>query len=762
MNALFPATWVPYSLKPKELLPPLERKRPNSIFNFSSNVATRYPQLKTESCSVSGISTAEETLLLHEDWPQLLKFSIESEDFLLGQAVHAFLVKFGSGNDAFQGNNLVNFYAKFERLDYAHKVFDEMLVRNTITWTTLIKGHLENEDFEAAFGIARDMYWCGEKFNEHTCSVLLRACNSPEDRSRGEQIHGFVVKSGLEENVFVGTTLISMYSRSGHLNEAEKVFDGIASKDLQCLNYMILEYGNAGCGRKAFQVFIHMLSSDLEPNEYTFTNVIKACCEDLDLEEGRQLQGLAVKYGFMSVTSVRNALITMYGRHGMVEEAEIIFHSMADRNLITWTALISGYVRSGAGNEAANKFLEFIDLGIDYDSSCLATVLDGCSECKNLDFGLQIHGFAVKLGYLWDIHIGTALVDLYAKCGNLKSAMIVFNSLSNKTVALFNAILVGFMETNQDNEEDAMLLFSRLRLADMKPDLVTFSRLISLSAKQACLAKGKSLHAYTIKAGFETDMTVSNALITMYAKCASFEGAFQMFNSMNCHDSVSWNSILSTCAIHGHGEKALLLFDMMKGEGFAPDKITILAILQACSYSGLWEDGLCIFSEMVSKYGIKPVMVHFASVVDLLGRAGCLSEALDFINKCPFSDSPLLWRTLVSSCKLHGDLDIGKLASKNLLDLAPEEAESYILVTNMYAGSGFLDEAAKVRTAMNELKLSKEAGCSWIEIDNEVHHFVASDRDHAESREICATLDLLRDEMKWKNSNAIDLLVETV
>lgn len=733
------------------LLHPFKPSNPLLLTKAKLPYQAKYPSFKrVHSSSISSISTNKH-LVLADDWPQLLKLSVGSEDFLLGQAIHAFLIKSNPPNDVFEGNNLINFYAKFDELIDARKLFDQIPVRNTITWTTLIKGYLDNGDFGSVFGIARDMYLCGEKFNEHTCSVILQACSEEEDLVRGEQIHGFVIKSGIEENVFVGTSLISMYSTSGFLNEAEKVFDDIGFKDVQCLNYMILEYGKAGYVEKAFGVFVDMLNSGLEPTDYTFTNIISTCSENVGIEEGRQLHGLAVKYGVINVTSLWNAVITMYGKFGMVEDSERMFYSLSERNLISWTALMSGYVRSGCGEKAVHTFLELLNEGTYCDSGCLVTVLDGCSECKNLDLGVQLYAFVIKVGYLCDGNIVTALVDMYSKSGNLKSAKTVFDGLSSKSIALFNAILVGFMETNRDDSDGAMVLFRQLRLDGIKPDLVTFSRLLSLTANQACLVKGKSLHAYTIKTGFEADLTVSNALITMYAKCGSIEDACQMFDGMKSHDSVSWNAMVSAYSIHGQGKMALLLFEEMKRECFAPDEITILAILQACCYTGLWQDGLCIFNEMESNYGIRPVIEHFTCMVDLLGRAGRLAEAMNFINNSPFPDSPLLWRTLVSVCKLQGDLDFAMLASKKLLDLSPEEAGSYILVSNTYAGSGLLDEAAKVRTTMNDLKLSKVAGCSWIEINNKLHCFVASGKDHPESREIYAKLDLLTDEIKWKN-----------
>ncbi|KAI9162072.1 hypothetical protein LWI28_023512 [Acer negundo] len=702
-----------------------------------------------QACSISSVSSLKQTLLSN-DWPQFLKVSIESGDFMLGQAVHAYLLKSHSEYDTFQANNLVNLYAKFRRPDDAQRVFNDMLVRNTITWTSLMKGYLEDGNAESVFQIACEMHRMEEKFNEHTCSVILQACNSPEDGILGGQIHGFIIKSGFEDNVFVGTSLISMYSRTGYFSDAEKVFNSLGCKDVRCMNFMILEYSKAGYGEKAFKVFVYLISSGFELNDYTFPNIISVCNDNVGVEGGKQLQGLAVKYGFVRQISVGNAIVSMYGKHGMVEEAKRMFSAMSERNLISWTALISSYARSGQGRKAISCFVELLGLGIFCDSICLATVIDGCSECTSFEFGLQLHGFAIKLGHVSDVSVGTALTDLYAKCGNLKHARMVFDGLPHKNIASLNAILVGYMETNADDEEDAMILCSQQRLAGMKPDVVTFSRLLSLSANHACLVRGSSLHAYTIKTGFEADPIVGNALITMYAKCGSIEGAYRMFKGMSGCNLVSWNAMLSAYALHGQGKTALLLFEEMKREGLAPDDITILAVLQACSYSGLWEDGIRLFNEIEPKYGGKPILEHFACMVDLLGRACHLSEAMNLIKNSPFPDSPLLWRSLVSVSKLIGDLNFSMLASKHLLNLEPEEAGSYILVSNIYAGEGMLDEAAKVRTTMNDLKLSKEAGCSWIEIDNKVHRFVASDKEHRQIREIYVKLDLLTDEMKLK------------
>ncbi|XP_054783429.1 pentatricopeptide repeat-containing protein At2g33680-like [Prosopis cineraria] len=744
-----------------QVLSPLKPKTPNIGFLYPCYKHIRSQSIKLEVAQCLELSAAAicEPYSPQQDWPRLIQSSIEAKDLMLARAIHGSLIKFNCEDDLFVHNNLINVYSKFNKMADAQRVFDGMLVRNKVSWTTLMKGYLKNGDFESFFHIGRDMYKLGEKFNEHTCSVVLQACNSPEDCIHGEQVHAFIIKNGFEENVVVATSLVSMYSKSGCLENAEKVFDNLSAKDVQCINYMILEYGKAGFGSKAFLAFVDLLNDGLKPSDYTFTNTISASDSSIGLYEGKQLHGLAVKYGYMGETPLGNALITMYGQHGLVREAEKMFVELNARSLISWSAILSVFVKNRYTKKAVKLFLDMLEIGAYVDSVVLCIILDGCSECNNLESGLQIHGLTVKLGHASEVNIGTALIDLYAKCGCFQYARVVFDRLPSKTVASFNAILVGYLNSNFENDEDPMVLLHNLRLNDVRPDWVTFSRLLSLYADQACLVAGKSLHAYSIKTGIEAESAVGNAVITMYAKCGSIQDAYQIFSNMS-HDHVTWNAIISAYSLQGDGNKALLLFEHMKEEGFPPDEITILSVLQASSYSGLWGNGICLFDEMESKYGIKPVIEHFACMVDLFGRAGKLAKAMDIIRESPFADSPLLWRTLVNACKQCGDLHIGMSASKKLLDLAPNEASSYILISNMYAEGGMLEEAAKVRTAMNDLKLTKETGSSWIEMDSEIHYFIASDREHPESREIYAILDLLRGEIAWScnHSNNLQLL----
>ncbi|XP_047315382.1 pentatricopeptide repeat-containing protein At5g27110-like [Impatiens glandulifera] len=692
--------------------------------------------------------TVDEQFLLPDDiWPQLLQVSVKLQDVLIGKSIHGHFLKSSYLSNVFYCNNLIHMYAGLGRLENAQLIFDDMLNKNTISWTSLINGYCQIKDFTSVNRIAHDMHIDCGNFNERTCSVILKACEFPHMLMSGQQMHCYVIKLGYCENVFVGTSLIGMYSRCGHMEAAEKLFDTLTNKDVRCLNSMISELGNVGYGEKAFRIFADLLNYGVEPNDYTFTNVISSSAGYLISKECKQLHGLAIKHGLMSKTSVGNAIVSMYSKHRAIGDAEKAFHLMKVKDLVSWTAILSAYLNNSLAYKACNLIPSMVQMEENLDSSCLSSMLDVSSECRDLKLGLQIHGFVIKLGALCDIEVETALIDLYAKCGDLVSALLLFNNLPFIATASFNAILAGFTG-NGRSFADALFLFNNLRLNGLQPDSITFSRILSLCADEACLDEGTTIHAYSIKTGHVNGISVGNALVTMYAKCGGNKESRKIFDFMEHHDLISWNSLLSSYALHGRSEKVILLFKEMIGQGFVPDAVTVLVVLQACAYSGLCEYGIQLFKEIESKYGVIPRIEHFACLVDIMGRAKLFSQAIEFIRECPFSKSHLLWRTLVHTCKLHRNVIFGKMASKCLLDLAPEDAGSYMLVSNMYATCGMLDEASKVRTMMKDLNISKEAGCSWIEVDNKTHCFKASDRDHPESSEIYLKLDLLTIQMK--------------
>ncbi|XP_011621447.1 pentatricopeptide repeat-containing protein At3g02330 [Amborella trichopoda] len=683
---------------------------------------------------------------LHQEWPTLLRTCNGFKDLKRAKALHGFLLKSTSPNSIFESNNLINMYSKCSCLDSALQVFAVMPTKNPISWTSIISGCVQNEEFSAAVSMFKEANQRGEKINEHAYTVLLQAC-AILGLGLGRQLHGLTEKFGFSTNPFVGTSLVAMYSRERYIGDAQKAFEGIAERDARCWNAMIAAYAQNGYEEEAIRAFCDLMqSSGLGFNEYSIGNTISACSGSRGSCEGKQLHALAIKSGSFSHMCVGNVTISMYVKLGLLRDAEMVFNGMREKNLVSWTALMSGYAQNGDREKALGGFLEMHALDVGFDSSSLTTLLEACcgSGC-----GVQVHALAIKIGYVSDVYVSTALIDMYSKCGKTDSAFLIFNGLSKWNVVSFNAV-VADCARKESHQEEALVLFNDLRFTDVEPDSVSLSCLMSICANQASIAQGKSFHGCIIKSGLDSEIMVGNSTINMYAKCGSIKDAQRVFEGMERKDLITWNSMISGYALHGQGKEALQSFEELERERIRPDEVTLLVVLQACSHSGLYKDGLHLFKTMAERFEIKPLIEHHASMVDIMGRSGLLPDALSFIERSQFSRFPLLWRTLLSACSIHGDVNLGKIAAEKLLELGPDDSASYILVSNMFSSKRMWGESAQVRTAMNDRKMRKEMGCSWIEVENKVHRFHASGREHPESREIYEKLERLSDVIREK------------
>eukprot|EP01018_Ginkgo_biloba_P025610 Gb_06572 [translate_table: standard] len=335
---------------------------------------------------------------------------------------------------------------------------------------------------------------------------------------------------------------------------------------------------------------------------------------------------------------------------------------------------------------------------------------------------------------------------MYAKCCNTEDAARVFDKILNRDVISWTALIA--VNAQQGHGEDALKLFCQMQHAGMEPNQFTFASVLKASASLAAMEQGRQIYAHIMKSGFEADVIVGNALVDMFAKCGSIEDARRVFNKMSEHNLVSWNTILVGYAQHGQGKNVLDLFQQMQWAGTKPDGITFVAVLSACTHVGLVEEGRQLFASMSQDHGIRPEVGHYACMVDLLGRAGCLHEAEDLIGQMPFEPNAVVWGALLAACRFHDNIELGKHVAECLFKLEPEKAAPHVLLSNIYAASGRWDDATEVRKLMKDRGLKKEPGRSWIEVKNCVHTFYAEDRLHPQTEEIYALLDRLAGQMK--------------
>jgi pentatricopeptide repeat protein len=317
--------------------------------------------------------------------------------------------------------------------------------------------------------------------------------------------------------------------------------------------------------------------------------------------------------------------------------------------------------------------------------------------------------------------------------------------MSQGDVVSWTTMIAGYAQNGHAN--DAVKLFRQMLLVDMKLDPVTITSVLPAVACLAALQQGKEIHGYTIRRGILANVFVGSALIDMYAKCGNIDIAHKVFYQLPERNVVSWTAMIVAYGMHGLCDDALICFSQMQQAGMKPNHITFIGVLSACSHAGLVDKGWQYFDCMTKDYCIKPQIDHYACMIDLLGRAGYLDEALHFLNRMPLEPGPVVWGSILGACRIYRNVKLGKLASEHLFDLEPNNPGNYVLMSNIYTESGRWDDAVQVRAMMKDRGLKKMPGCSWIEVNNNVHTFLAGDISHPESEKIYATLESLVGQM---------------
>eukprot|EP01018_Ginkgo_biloba_P011341 Gb_31474 [translate_table: standard] len=574
-------------------------------------------------------------------------------------------------------------------------------------------------------------------------SSLLQGCTNIKEL---KHLHAHMLRAGLHQQIFLATKLVSIYVRYSSMENARLVFDKINKKDVVLWNAMIRGYAINGLYEDALALYYQMQRAGFKPDNFTFPFVLKACAGLSALKEAKEIHGHIIRIGFELDIYVRNSLVAVYIKCGSLDIARQLFDRIPIRNVVTWSAIIDGYVQSGHSNEALVLFRKMQLEDVIPNSITIASVLQACAHLAALRRGKQIHGYILRSEVESDVCLETALVDMYARCGKTEIASQVFAKMSQRDVVAWNSMIGGYAQSGHANE--AFTHFHKMQLADLIPDSFTVVHVLRACTLIAALQQGKWIHGYTIRRGLDSNVLVGNSLIHMYAKCGSIVIAHHVFDKMRKRDVISWSAMIAGYGMHGHGYEALALFTQMQEAGVKPDYITFICLLSACSHSGLLDEGWQYFDSMIRDYCIIPGVEHYACMVDLLGRSGHLQEALDFIKKMPLEPDVSVWGALLGACRIHNNVELGECVAEHLFELDPEDGGGYVLLSNIYAAGGRWDDVKKVRTLMKDRQLKKTPGCSFIEVNNKIHAFFVGDRSHPQSEKIYAMLETLSAKME--------------
>ncbi|CAI0539943.1 unnamed protein product [Linum tenue] len=497
------------------------------------------------------------------------------------------------------------------------------------------------------------------------------------------------------------------------------------------------------------------MSEESNPTQRTYEHLILSCIHQSSLVDAQWVHRHLHENGFDQDPFLATKLINMYSSLDLIDDARKVFDKTRKRTIYVYNALFRALSLAGHGEEVLNLYRTMSSLGMPSDRFTYTYALKACvaSEClvSLLWKGKEIHAHILRHGYGGFVHIMTTLVDMYAKFGCVAYASAVFNQMAVKNVVSWSAMIACYAKNGKAFE--ALKLFREMMLKteeDVGPNSVTMVSVLQACAALAALEQGKLIHGYILRNGLDTILPVISALVTMYARCGKLEVAQQVFDGMDKRDVVSWNSLISGFGAHGHGKKAIDIFKDMISCGISPSPVSFVSLLGACSHAGLVDEGRALFQAMRKEYGIIPSVEHYASMVDLLGRANKLEEAAKFIDDMRIEPGPKVWGSLLGSSRIHCNVEFAERASTKLFQLEPANAGNYVLLADTYAEAGKWDEVKRVKKLLESRGLQKVPGRSWIEVKRQIHSFVSTDEFNPQIEQLHALLCELSSEMKEK------------
>ncbi|WOK93184.1 pentatricopeptide repeat-containing protein [Canna indica] len=446
-----------------------------------------------------------------------------------------------------------------------------------------------------------------------------------------------------------------------------------------------------------------------------------------------------------------NTLIAGYSASGDLDEARRLFDRMPDRDHFSWSTIISGHSRHGHPREALGFYrrMQIEQSGKDSIFSnrfTASSALAAATAIPSLQHGKEIHCHIVRMGFDSDAVVWSALSDMYAKCGSVDDARHVFDRTADRDVVSWTAMIGRYFDERRIVE--GFDLFRGMLRAGVQPNEFTFAGVLDACSEMAMEGLGRQVHAYMTRIGYDPFSFSASTLMHMYSKCGNIDKARIVFEGISKPDLVSWTTMISGYAQNGYPEEAIKYFDMLLQSGTKPDHIAFVGVLSACTHAGLVDKGLKIFHSIKDDYGIEHTADHYACVVDLLSRAGCLEEAEEIMSKMPMKPDKFLWASLLGGCRIHKNLRLGKQAAEALFEIEPENAATYVTLANIYASAGLWDEVEKIRKTMDRRRVVKKPGSSWVEVKRKVHVFLVGDKSHPRTEEIYVQLEKLYKRMK--------------
>ncbi|XP_062209032.1 putative pentatricopeptide repeat-containing protein At1g56570 [Phragmites australis] len=552
------------------------------------------------------------------------------------------------------------------------------------------------------------------------------------------------------------TTLIKSLCASGAVRHARALFDEMPDRDVVAWTAMLSGYASNSRHGEALDVFRRMVSAGVGPNEFTLSSVLTACrgvgSEAAGCCCGESIHAVAVRRGVDHMPYVVNALIDAYASRGegLVDARRLFDELGSERTAASWTSMIAGYARWGQESTGLQLFQKMIQDGVELSPFTCSIAIHACASVANLYFGQQIHVLSIRKALRANLAVANSLVNMYCTCASIMDARRLFDEMSERNLVTWNTIIAGC------SRRDPLMALQLLVDMDLEPNCLTLTGITSACAGLAALRCGQQVHGAVIRKYYGEDLKISNALVDMYSKCGTISYAKKVFNMISCKDILSWTSMISGYGTNGYVSEAIELFNSMVDAGVHPDHVVFMGLISACSHAGLVDEGCNLFRSMISEYNMQPNKEIYSCITNLLARARRLGEAFDLIDAMPFAPDESVWGALLGACKLHKNVELGRLAARKIVEINPDAVKTYILLANIYAADSKWSEYAVTRRLLRGTGSSKEVGMSWIEITNKMYSFSTADSSGPQVSLADEVLQVLVEHMDEAGNDFVD------
>ncbi|KAI5072912.1 hypothetical protein GOP47_0013018 [Adiantum capillus-veneris] len=613
----------------------------------------------------------------------LLSASANDVALFEGQYMHTLVLDSEFASDVSVGNALINMYGKCGLCEDAWSIFREMRKKDIISWNAIITAYANNHDGERAFQLFKFLQLEGLAISKVSLVAVLEACACEGSLAEGQRMHAFAMNVGLFSDVVVAGAVVHMYSKSRSLSDAYRAFQHLSGRTLLTWNTIIAAYSQCQQGSSALSMHGRMLCEGVLPDHVTLVSVVSACTKPDTIFDAKCLHAVAIASNVWGDIGVGTSLVHIYGKHGLLEEAEKLFCRLLAVNLVTWNALLAAYAQC----ELLDRVKEFCSLmylqGILPDNVTFLSTLSACTHPNDLAVGKQTHTRILWSTCKADALVVSALVNMYGKCNALINAQKIFESNQHHNVSCWNALLGAYSQNGYGMF--SFELFHRMQWEGVIADKVTFISILRACTMEITEGDVFRLHTYLLGNNIGPDIALGSAFINTYGKLGKPKDALKMFLAGPKHEVDTWNALITVFGQSGYGNESLQLYFNMQRDGIKPNAITYVSLLSACSHAGLIAKGCCCFILLIADKAISPKAEHYNCMVDLFGRAGRLAEAEYMVNKMPFDPMIIPLLILLAACKHQMDVRRAERVTHFAFIVDPDDPTPYIMLRNIYS-----------------------------------------------------------------------------